>query len=175
MQSRRRVGGTGAVPSAVGHRTLHRAITGGPFPRDQHGRRLPAELLSDMRFSRFRVSLLWLSLQAVSHVPGRLHLRVRVDSGVSRTIAREFLPPTRFARQHEPSSGLNLSGHQAANGRKVMSTLDNLRKAAKRWLKALRANDADARARFGRAHPTAPADPGLREPPRVYRRAVSVS
>src|SRR5262245_4556647 len=44
-----------------------------------------------------------------------------------------------------------------------MSTLDNLRKAAKRWLKALRAGDAEAFARLRRAHPGAGANPGLRD------------
>jgi len=49
------------------------------------------------------------------------------------------------------------------NGRKDRVTaLDNLKKAAKRWLKALRANDPDAIARLGRALPGAPAQPGLR-------------
>ena len=33
--------------------------------------------------------------------------------------------------------------------------MDNLRKEAKRWLKALRANDPDARARLTRTHPNA--------------------
>jgi hypothetical protein len=41
--------------------------------------------------------------------------------------------------------------------------MDNLRKEAKRWLKALRANDPDARARFERAYPTAPVTPVLRD------------
>jgi ankyrin repeat protein len=44
-----------------------------------------------------------------------------------------------------------------------VTTLDNLRKAAKRWLKALRAGDADARARFVRAYPAAPARATLRD------------
>lgn len=43
-----------------------------------------------------------------------------------------------------------------------MSTLDNLRNEAKRWLKALRANDPEARARLNRAYPEAPDKPGLR-------------
>ena len=43
-----------------------------------------------------------------------------------------------------------------------MSTLDNFRKEAKRWLKALRASDPDAQARLKRAYPKAPAEPGLR-------------
>ena len=43
------------------------------------------------------------------------------------------------------------------------STLDNLRKEAKRWLKALRANDTDARARLRRALPTAGIAPSLRD------------
>jgi ankyrin repeat protein len=43
------------------------------------------------------------------------------------------------------------------------STLENLKKEAKRWLKALRANDHQARARFERALPHAPADPTLRD------------
>lgn len=44
-----------------------------------------------------------------------------------------------------------------------MSTLDNFKKEAKRWLKALRGADADARARLRRAFPAAPADPVLRD------------
>jgi ankyrin repeat protein len=43
------------------------------------------------------------------------------------------------------------------------TTLDQLRTDAKRWLKALRANDAEARARLTRVSPDAPANPGLRE------------
>ncbi len=44
-----------------------------------------------------------------------------------------------------------------------MSTLDNLRKNAKRWLKALRDGDAEARARLQRAYPDAPDPPTLRD------------
>jgi len=44
-----------------------------------------------------------------------------------------------------------------------MSSLDNLRKAAKRWLKALRAGDVAAHARWRRAYPNAPTAPGLRD------------
>lgn len=44
-----------------------------------------------------------------------------------------------------------------------MTTPDNLRKSAKRWLKALRDGDGDARARFERSFPNASGDPGLRE------------
>ena len=43
------------------------------------------------------------------------------------------------------------------------TTLDHLRKEAKRWLKALRADDVQARERFKQAHPHAPARPGLRD------------
>jgi ankyrin repeat protein len=43
------------------------------------------------------------------------------------------------------------------------TTLDNLRKEAKRWLKDLRAHDEQARARLNRALPDAPAAPGLRD------------
>lgn len=43
------------------------------------------------------------------------------------------------------------------------STLDNLKKEAKRWLKALRANVGDARTRLQRALPNAPALPTLRD------------
>ena len=39
---------------------------------------------------------------------------------------------------------------------------ESLRKEAKRWLKALRAGDAAARARLDAVFPDAPADPGLR-------------
>jgi ankyrin repeat protein len=41
-------------------------------------------------------------------------------------------------------------------------TIDNLRTEAKRWLKSLRAGDADARARFERAVPGYPKQPTLR-------------
>jgi len=44
-----------------------------------------------------------------------------------------------------------------------LSTLDNLRKAAKRWLRALGDGDADARARFVGAYPGAPEPPTLRD------------
>lgn len=44
-----------------------------------------------------------------------------------------------------------------------MSTLDNLRKSARRWLKALREGDAAARARLRAAWPGAPAKPSLRD------------
>lgn len=43
------------------------------------------------------------------------------------------------------------------------STLENLKKEAKRWLKALRAGDAQARRRLLAATPDAPAAPGLRD------------
>ncbi len=43
------------------------------------------------------------------------------------------------------------------------STLENLKKQAKRWLHALRANVAEAWARFEQAHPGAPTDPILRD------------
>lgn len=43
------------------------------------------------------------------------------------------------------------------------TSLDNLRREAKRWLKALRAQDAVARGRFERAYPTAEGEPVLRD------------
>jgi hypothetical protein len=43
------------------------------------------------------------------------------------------------------------------------TTLDNLRHEAKRWLKALRANDSEAHARLRRAYPNAPSPPTLRD------------
>jgi ankyrin repeat protein len=42
------------------------------------------------------------------------------------------------------------------------SSLAGLKREAKRWLRALRVDDADARSRFVRAHPHAPTNPGLR-------------
>lgn len=44
-----------------------------------------------------------------------------------------------------------------------MSTLDNLHKAAKRWLRALRNGDAEARGRLARSYPGAPEQPTLRD------------
>lgn len=43
------------------------------------------------------------------------------------------------------------------------TSLDNLRKEAKRWLKALRAGDPDARARLERGNPTRSPNPALRD------------
>ena len=43
------------------------------------------------------------------------------------------------------------------------SSLETLKKEAKRWLKALRTADAEARSRLLRAHPSAPTSPGLRD------------
>jgi len=43
------------------------------------------------------------------------------------------------------------------------STLDTLKKDAKRWLKALRASDPSARQRLAAAWPAAPAEPALRD------------
>lgn len=43
------------------------------------------------------------------------------------------------------------------------STLENLKREAKRWLTALRANDAEARARFEKANPDSSSDPTLRD------------
>ena len=43
------------------------------------------------------------------------------------------------------------------------STLENLKREAKRWLKALRANATEARARLERALPNVPVDPSLRD------------
>ena len=44
------------------------------------------------------------------------------------------------------------------------STLENFKREAKRWLKALRAGDADARRRLLAVLPGSPADPRLRDP-----------
>jgi hypothetical protein len=41
--------------------------------------------------------------------------------------------------------------------------LESLKKESKRWLKALRASDAPARARFERVHPSPPGSPALRD------------
>jgi uncharacterized protein len=43
------------------------------------------------------------------------------------------------------------------------SSIEALRKEAKRWLKALRAQDPTAHERFRRSHPGAPLQPGLRD------------
>lgn len=45
----------------------------------------------------------------------------------------------------------------------MSTTLDNLRKSAKRWLKALRTGDSAALERLRRAYPAAPANPVLRD------------
>src|SRR5258708_23395422 len=43
------------------------------------------------------------------------------------------------------------------------TTLDNLRKEAKRWLKALREDNSEARERLQRAYPTVSSRPVLRD------------
>jgi hypothetical protein len=43
------------------------------------------------------------------------------------------------------------------------TSLENLKKEAKRWLRALRAGDSEARARLDRAYPEAPREPVLRD------------
>ena len=61
------------------------------------------------------------------------------------------------------------------------TTLDNLRKDAKRWLKALRENDPQARERLQRAYPKVSGHPVLRDVqhalalPRRFRAAPSAS
>src|SRR5579871_1982858 len=69
-----------------------------------------------------------------------------------------------------PSSGLSQRTPGETEGRLSMSrlltpdsSLENLKKEAKRWLKAVRAGDADARTRLVAVLLTAPADPGLRD------------
>ena len=47
------------------------------------------------------------------------------------------------------------------SGNPPRGSIESLRKEAKRWLKALRANVEDARARLLRALPNAPAEPSL--------------
>src|SRR5712691_7226265 len=74
------------------------------------------------------------------------------------------LPPIWFDRQTRTFFRPAVSGRQAPNGRRrLLSTLDNLRKAARRWLKALREGDAEARARLLSAYPGAPDPPTLRD------------
>lgn len=43
------------------------------------------------------------------------------------------------------------------------TSLDGLKKEAKRWLKALRSKDAEARVRLEQSYPQAPTEPGLRD------------
>ena len=44
-----------------------------------------------------------------------------------------------------------------------MTSIESLKKQAKKWLKDLRAGDTAARARLASAHPSAPVEPGLRD------------
>lgn len=55
------------------------------------------------------------------------------------------------------------------------STLENLKREAKRWLKALRENVPEARARFARAHPDDPTQPTLRDVQHALAREHGVS
>src|SRR5262245_12145756 len=96
------------------------------------------------------------------------------------SLVRFGAPPVRGKGEYShPSSMLTIRTFTPAcaqrtsgeNGRKVdmsrlitpQTTLDNLKKEAKRWLKELRANDAEARARFERVQVEAPANPVLRD------------
>jgi ankyrin repeat protein len=55
-----------------------------------------------------------------------------------------------------------MDGRRTAASRRENRGLENLRKEAKRWLKALRTGDQAAQARLQRAYPDAPAAPTLR-------------
>jgi ankyrin repeat protein len=55
------------------------------------------------------------------------------------------------------------------------TTLDQLKREAKQWLKALRTGDPEARARLRRAHPTAPAEAGLRHVQHAIAREFGVA
>src|SRR5262249_15673387 len=93
--------------------------------------------------------------------------------------AREPAPTHTLVReQHEPSFRPRSSGLRAirlntveANGRKgsmsraitPATSVDNLRKDARRWLRALRAGDPAARARLERVRPDAPLHTVLRD------------
>ena len=54
------------------------------------------------------------------------------------------------------------------------TTLDQLKREAKQWLKALRTGDPEARARLLREHPSAPADAGLRHVQHALAREFGV-
>lgn len=54
------------------------------------------------------------------------------------------------------------------------TSLENLQKEAKRWLRAVRAGDAEARARLRGAWPNAPAEPGLRDVQHALAREYGV-
>ena len=56
-----------------------------------------------------------------------------------------------------------MGGRSHAQADHARTTLENLKKEAKRWLNALQTNAADARARFERALPEPPASPTLRD------------
>src|ERR1041385_3170199 len=78
--------------------------------------------------------------------------------------------PTSFAQLWTFHSGPELSGTWATTEGRFMprkltsaTTLDNLRKEAKRWFKALCEGDAEARQRFERAYPKATGNPVLRD------------
>src|SRR6185437_15189590 len=77
--------------------------------------------------------------------------------------------PCWFGSRCEPSSCLYSSDSRRIGGRCMSrkltsrSSLSSLRTEAKRWLKALRAQDPNAHARLRRAAPDAPGNPGLRD------------
>ena len=113
----------------------------------------------------------------------RVALMPCVDTGGRRRetlSARVGAPPVRGKGDYSrpigfvvqwpaPSSSLYLSGLQAlweeAMPRRFtpQTALEHLKKEAKRWLKALRANDAEARSRFERAFPNPQRIPTLRD------------
>ena len=55
------------------------------------------------------------------------------------------------------------------------TSLENLKREAKRWLKAIEAGDTEARDRFRSAHPNPPAAPGLRDVQHALAREYGVA
>src|SRR5262249_38317400 len=93
---------------------------------------------------------------------------VRGKGVYSHPFLRRFVAPTHF------SSGLAISGPQAFTGERFMprditskTTLENLKREAKRWLRTLRDNTGDsthqARVRLEQALSSLPDAPSLRD------------
>ena len=87
------------------------------------------------------------------------------ERSTNKRSAKEPATKTRSTKDR-PSNENSVSSRSSTESLRSVtasSSIDSLKKEAKRWLKGVRANDKEARARFRSANPDAPSAPTLRD------------